>query len=361
MSKAEDLVAEFTRVRPALAAVAAELERALAGELARAGIAVQFVSSRVKSPESLRHKLARPDKTYRRLWDVTDLVGLRVATYFEDAIDDVARIVEARHAVDFTHSVDKLRPTEHGKFGYRSLHYVCALPAADAIDGAFRFEIQVRTVLQHAWAEVEHDLGYKATAVPEQIRRRFSRIASLLEIADQEFVSIRRELRRYEEAARAEAAHPDRPLSLDVISLATLCESEAVAALDAAVAAELGKPVAEAPFFPEYVVKMLRLAGLRTTADVRDAVARHGAEVPRVVAPYADFARGAWQLDLGAMEAVARGYGLVFLAHVAILRGADLGLSKVAKLTRLYLELDEPNDERAAHRIATGLVKALGI
>jgi ppGpp synthetase/RelA/SpoT-type nucleotidyltranferase len=361
MSKAEELVAEFVHHRPALEALAARLVRDLEAELARAGVAVQFVSSRVKAPDSLRHKLGRPDKTYRRLWDVTDLVGLRVATYFEDAIDDVARLVERRHAVDFAHSTDKLRFTDHGKFGYRSLHYVCALPGGEAPDAAFRFEIQVRTVLQHAWAEVEHDLGYKATAVPEQIRRRFSRIASLLEIADQEFVSIRRELRRYEEAARAEAAHPDRPLSLDVISLATLCESEAVAALDAAVAAALGKRVTDEPFFPEYVVKMLRLAGLGTTTEVRDAIARHGAEVPRVVAPYAEFARGAWQLDLSAMEGVARGYGLVFLAHVAILRGPDLGLSKVAKLTRLYQELDEPNDERAAHRVATGLVKALGI
>ena len=56
-----------------------------------------------------------------------------------------------------------------------------------------------------------------------------------------------------------------------------------------------------------------------------------------------------------------RGYGLVFLAHVAILRGPELGLSKVAKLTRLYQELDDPGDEREAHRIATGLVAALGL
>jgi ppGpp synthetase/RelA/SpoT-type nucleotidyltranferase len=360
MAKPDDLVAEFARQRPALVDLAARLERALAASLAEARVEVQFVASRVKSVESLRGKLARPDKTYRSLWDVTDLVGLRVATYFEDAIDDVARLVERTHAVDFTHSTDKLRFTDHGKFGYRSLHYVCGLPGIEAPDPAFRFEIQVRTVLQHAWAEVEHDLGYKATAVPPEIRRRFSRIASLLEIADQEFVSIKRELARYEAAARAEAAHPDRPMSLDAISLGTLSASEAVEGLDRSVAAALDRPLADAPFFPEYTVKMLRHAGLATTADVREAIARHGAEVPRVVAPYADFARAAWQLDLRAMDAVQRGYGLVFLAHVAILRGPELGLSKVAKLTQLYQDLDG-YDERTAHRVATGLVAALGL
>ena len=162
-------------------------------------------------------------------------------------------------------------------------------------------------------------------------------------------------------AARAESAHPDRPMSLDVISFATLCESEPVRALDAAVARALDKPLSTALFFPEYTAKMLRLAGLASTADVRDAVARHGAAVPGVVGPYAEFARGAWQLDLAAIDAVQRGYGLVFLAHVAILRGPELGLSKVAKLTRLYQELDDPGDEREAHRIATGLVAALGL
>ena len=139
MSRNEELVAEFSRHRPAHVALAARLERALADDLAGAGVAIQFVSCRVKDPESLRHKLARPDKTYRSLWDVTDLVGLRVATYFEDGIDDVARLVERRHAVDFTHSTDKLRFTDHGKFGYRSLHYVCGLAGADAPDPAFRY------------------------------------------------------------------------------------------------------------------------------------------------------------------------------------------------------------------------------
>jgi ppGpp synthetase/RelA/SpoT-type nucleotidyltranferase len=53
--------------------------------------------------------------------------------------------------------------------------------------------------LQHAWAEIEHDLGYKtALGVPRNVRRQFSRLAGLLEIADTEFASIRDRLSSYE-------------------------------------------------------------------------------------------------------------------------------------------------------------------
>jgi hypothetical protein len=61
-------------------------------------------------------------------------------------------------------------------------------------------EIQIRSILQHAWAEIEHDLGYKRKEdVPREIRRRFSRIAGLLELVDTEFVKIRDELQKYVE------------------------------------------------------------------------------------------------------------------------------------------------------------------
>ncbi|WP_441293061.1 hypothetical protein ACSRUE_06010 [Sorangium sp. KYC3313] len=52
-------------------------------------------------------------------------------------------------------------------------------------------EIQARTILQHAWAEIEHDIQYKSTSViPTEIRRRFMSIAGMLEIADREFQAI---------------------------------------------------------------------------------------------------------------------------------------------------------------------------
>lgn len=363
----EQILAAFAGLSDALEALRAHLHGELTAALSARRVEVNFVTSRVKSPESLRRKIARPDKTYRGLWDVTDLVGLRVATYFEDSIEDVARLIEETYRVDFAHSADKLGFTDHGKFGYRSLHYVCvpppslpdASPAAQ-LGPACRFEIQVRTSLQHAWAEVEHDLGYKATdAVPEQIRRRLSRVAGLLEIADQEFVSIRQDLRRYQEAVREELAHPSRPLPLDVVSLEALAQSPEVLALDGALARELDRPLGDEVYSPDYLVKALQLAGLATTRDLQDALRRHGEHVVPAVMPYFEFTERAWQLTASGLDVVQRCYSLFFLAHVVVLRGPELGINKVAKLQRLYQQLDYPGDERTAQQVASGLAAAL--
>ncbi|GAB4201315.1 MAG: GTP pyrophosphokinase family protein [Sandaracinaceae bacterium] len=351
--------------RDTLGAAAGVLERALRAWLEDAGLEVHSVTSRLKRDDSLRRKLARPDRTYRALWDVTDLVGVRVVTYFEDAIEDVARIIEERFAVDYRHSTDKLRFRDHGRFGYRSMHYVCAFPPELGLDAEARFEIQIRTVLQHAWAEVEHDLGYKPTVdraddvVPELIRRRFSRIASLLEIADEEFVSIRRDLRRYRERVQSEVAAGTRGVPVDTLSLETAARAAPVEALDREIAAILGAPLGAEVFFPGYLARMLRLVGLETTEDLRRAVAEHAAVVPRLVGPYLEFARTELALDRANLAVVQRGYALLFVAHAEVMRGPALGLSKVARLTRMYAELDFDGDERRAHEVASGLVRAL--
>ncbi|MBX7194654.1 MAG: hypothetical protein K1X94_21545 [Sandaracinaceae bacterium] len=366
----EEILRDYHAHAEALSDAARRLELELREVLDRSGLDVQFVSSRLKAEESLRKKLARPDKTYRRLWDVTDLVGVRVATYFEDSIGEVARLVEERFAVDYRHSVDKLRARDHGSFGYRSVHYVCAFTGDRALGADARFEIQIRTALQHAWAEVEHDLGYKALVdgagsgeretVPAEIRRRFSRVASLLEIADQEFVSIRSDLRRYRDRVREESAAGARGLPIDALSLDAVARAPGVESLDRTLAERLGKERSDELFFPGYLVRMLAHAGLTTTSAVHAAVAEHGAQLLDVVVPYFVFARRELGLDVDDLPAIQRGYSLLFVAHRAIVRGPELGLSKVARLTRMYAELDFNGDERRAHEIASALVTALG-
>jgi len=334
----EEILRDHRAHADALRSAARRLESDLRGALEGARLDVHFVASRLKSEESLRRKIARPDKTYRRLWDVTDVVGVRVATDFEDSIEAGARLVEERFAVDFRHSTDKLRFRDHGRFGYRSVHYVCGLPAGTALPAEARFEIQIRTALQHAWAEVEHDLGYKMTvdgsdaAVPAPIRRRFSRIASLLEIADQEFVSIRSDLRRYHEAARAESASGGRGLPIDAVSLDSAARAAAVEALDRRIADRLVKSLADEVFFPGYLARMLAHAGLSSTEDLRRAVVEHGPHVEGMLVPYFVFARAALGLDADDLPAIQRGYALFFVAHRAMPRAPQPRLPKVPRL-----------------------------
>ena len=109
------LLADYDRVADALRgraeAVRDHLERLLVAE---PGLKLHSVTVRLKTRESLERKLARPDRTYARLWDVTDLIGVRIIAYFEDGVERVARRIEAALPVDFMHSIDKRRRRDAG-------------------------------------------------------------------------------------------------------------------------------------------------------------------------------------------------------------------------------------------------------
>ncbi len=351
----EGWLSEYDRVAPTLVAHG----EALRGELAHwlsmePALKVHSVTMRLKARGSLSRKLARPDRTYERLWDVTDVIGLRVITYFEDGVDRVGELVEARLPVDFVHSVDKR--SHRSGFGYRSLHYVCRLPE---VPGDVRCEIQVRTMLEHAWAEIEHDLGYKSEeVVPAVVRRRLQRLAGLLELADQEFGSIRRELDTYARNLPERMAETGAAIPLDRLSLEALLSCDEAEALDQEVAAELGKELGSEPFFPDYLLKMLSAGGIHTVAAAREGLARHRTVIRAMVKPYFAFASRTWSLSPEKMDRVLRGYGLFFLAHVAVLGAPALGINKVERLTHLYRELDYPDDVESAQHVASRLVDA---
>ena len=231
-------------------------------------IKIHRLSSRLKSKESLKAKLSRPDKIYHSIDDITDILGFRIITYFEDSIDEIARVVEENFEVDFANSIDKRKFLDSSKFGYRSLHYICYLPndlgGFEFEENRFKFEVQIRTILQHAWAEIEHDLGYKAQeSIPRHIRRKFTRIASLLEIADEEFVGIRSFFQKYETEVNESIQKGESQLHVDKISLVQFIKTPQVRALDERISTILKIPVDENAFFPNYLAKMLRHVGFR--------------------------------------------------------------------------------------------------
>jgi putative GTP pyrophosphokinase len=356
---------EFDQLAPALLTQG----KALTGQLrawlgSEAGIKVHSVRMRVKERASLARKLARPDRTYGALSDVTDLLGIRIITYFDEDVNLVAEVIEKRLAVDFRNSVDKRTFGAQQAFGYRSLHYVCALPEAIAAEDpkvphAYRFEVQVRTMLEHAWAEIEHDLGYKAeAAVPVAVRRRLQRLAGLLELADQEFSTIREEISQYAAALPARLASREDNIALDQLSLQALLDCEEAREVDASVAAVLGKSLSHETFFPQYLLKMLAAGGISTVAAARKGLAQERSRIVAMVRPYFSFASSAWSLSPERMDKLVRGYSLFFLAHVQVLGAQSLGINKVDRLTRLYQALDYPNDEASAQKVASQLVEA---
>lgn len=175
----------------------------LKNKLKQADIDIMAVEHRIKEEQSLEGKLELKGEKYKKLDDITDILGARVICFFSDDVDKVASIVESLFDIDWANSVNKRNQLSPEAFGYLSLHYICRLHANSKYPEELKnkkFEVQIRSTLQHTWAEISHDLGYKSEfGVPKNITRELSRVAGLLEIADDQFINIRNDIRKYGE------------------------------------------------------------------------------------------------------------------------------------------------------------------
>ena len=187
------LLQEFRDKRQELLQLDNHVFELISQTLKQQGIELNSIEHRIKTVESLAGKLERKGEKYHQLSDITDLIGLRIVTFYTDDVDKVAAIISQLFDIDWANSVDKRKLHDLNSFGYNSLHYICSLHR-----GSFPFEIQIRTALQHTWSAIEHDIGYKgAVKLPPQYRRQFSRLAGMLELADDEFSRLRTTMTEY--------------------------------------------------------------------------------------------------------------------------------------------------------------------
>jgi len=195
--------------------------------IAARGVTVHQYSSRTKDETSLENKINGKSGKYKDLSDITDLVGFRIIAYLEKEVDEIAEIIEAEFEIDWENSVDR-RKLELDKFGYKSLHYIInvhpkrhSLPEYSDFVG-IKAEVQIRTILQHSWAEIQHDLGYKSEiSLPDVLYRDFFRIAALLETADKEFGRVKDQIISYKEKVEKELAAANNEFSLNQTTLST--------------------------------------------------------------------------------------------------------------------------------------------
>jgi putative GTP pyrophosphokinase len=165
-------------------------------------IDVSQLQYRAKTLESFGEKIQR--KNYADPFsEMTDLAGLRIITYHLEDVTAIDAILKENFSIAPEHSSNKSELLDPDRFGYVSVHYVVSLSDHRAAltewrpFASMRAEIQVRTVLQHAWAAIDHKLRYKAPKeVPRELRRQLFRLSALLETADAEFSQLRAAMER---------------------------------------------------------------------------------------------------------------------------------------------------------------------
>ena len=237
-------------------------------------IVVTALEGRIKTEKSLTGKLELKGYKYRSLSDITDICGVRVITFFNDEVDVISALVEKLFEVDWDNSVDKRKMHEIDRFGYMSLHYICRIPPSLFSDpdfpqiNQFRFELQMRSALQHVWANMQHDMGYKTEVeIPLEYQRSMNRLAGILELADEQFSRIRREIidyRRKVQSLVADGNFDEIPLNGD--SFRDSCDLKPFRRLVDKIATINQAEVYQDSLMPYYNV-LVRL-GMKTLGDV---------------------------------------------------------------------------------------------
>lgn len=183
-----------------------EIQYILEGKVKNAGIEIGHLISRAKSLSSFCEKIER--KSYKNpLKEITDLAGVRLVFLYSSDRAELERIVEQNFKIH--EKVDKISDQGIEKFGYGALHYVVSLKEQHA--GA-RYddirntlcEVQIRTILQDAWAIVAHHLSYKhEDDIPNELKRKLHALSGLFETADDQFERINFATTEYQNRIKA--------------------------------------------------------------------------------------------------------------------------------------------------------------
>ncbi|HEO9206596.1 TPA: RelA/SpoT domain-containing protein [Klebsiella aerogenes] len=164
----------------------------------------QPITPRVKQKESLVDKaFHRKDKSYGDPYkEIEDKVGVRFVVLLTSEIDEVCDIIKNCELWDYKTSrhYDEERLNTPLIFTYQSVHFIVTVKESFEYNGVciqqgIPCEIQVRTLLQHAYAELTHDAIYKAkTIVEPDIHRTIAKSMALIETTDDFFCSVAKTL-----------------------------------------------------------------------------------------------------------------------------------------------------------------------
>lgn len=213
------IIKAFFEIRPRYEQLCSEVEYILRKRMDGAEIEYSGVTKRTKTLKSFAEKFSR--KRYDdALSDITDIAGVRLVYLYKSDRLAIERIIESEFKI--VEKLDKVDEQESDKFGYGALHYLVKLGRKSS--GA-RYEdvknlvceIQIRTVLQDAWAIIDHHLSYKQESdVPKFLKRKLNSVSGLFETADDQFDRIRAEREQYTEDIKSKLNSRDNFLDQDL-------------------------------------------------------------------------------------------------------------------------------------------------
>jgi putative GTP pyrophosphokinase len=164
---------------------------------------IDSVTARAKSPDRFLAKATKKsngDSYYPApLQDIQDQIGARVTVLYLSDVDSVSKVVERY----LKHREIKVKtPNSAEEFSYFGKHFILELPP-DAVPAHIArevapevFELQIKTLFQHAWSEANHELGYKPqklSLTPDQ-RRLLAYSSAQAWGADRVFEELQQEL-----------------------------------------------------------------------------------------------------------------------------------------------------------------------
>ncbi|TQK40586.1 GTP pyrophosphokinase [Vibrio crassostreae] len=209
-----------------------KVESLLSEVFETSGLSYHQISSRTKTLDSVREKGSN-EKYDDPINQIQDFSGVRIITYVESEIDSICKVIEDNFSIDTQNSSNKSDDLGIDKVGYKSVHYVAKLkkdrlklPEYKQFENR-HFEIQVRTILQHAWAEIEHDRNYKFSGkLPPDISRRFKILAGVLEMSDREFNQISQEIDNISEESKIATKEGNLNIPITSVSIAQYLRSK---------------------------------------------------------------------------------------------------------------------------------------
>jgi len=212
-----EIIRNYYEMHPIHQRLCDEVKYILEKKIKSLGIEIGHLSSRAKALESFCEKIER--KTYQKPFEeISDLSGVRVVYLYASDKSDLERLIEEEFEVH--ERVDKVSEQGVEKFGYGALHYIVSLKEQhagaryDDLRGV-HCEIQIRTILQDAWAIVAHHLSYKHEEdIPNELKRKLHALSGLFETADDQFERINHARIEYQNRVK-ESINSNSQLSLE--------------------------------------------------------------------------------------------------------------------------------------------------